>query len=74
MISDLVEFVGDLLADGLVETILDPAEFGTETKYPKLEAREPYPPDGPVEILPPIDDPKMIEKRKAAEKEFWETL
>jgi len=74
MISDLLEFVGDLLADGLVETILDPPELGGETKYPKLEAREPYPPDGPVEILPPIDDAKTIEKRKAAEKEFWETL
>jgi hypothetical protein len=73
MISDLLEFVGELLADGLVEVIIDPPGFEGETKYPKLEAREPYPPEGPLEILTPIDDAKMIEKRKAADKEFWET-
>ena len=74
MISDLLEFVGELLADGLVDVIIDPPEFEGETKYPKLEAREPYPPDQPLETLAPVNKKQAALKRNASDKEFWETM
>ena len=43
-------------------------------EFPRLEERPSYPPEGPVEILPPVDDAKSIAKRAAADKEFWSNL
>ena len=43
-------------------------------EFPKREDRPPYPQDGPVEILPPVNDAETIAKREAVDKEFWSTL
>jgi hypothetical protein len=45
-----------------------------EDGYPRREDRALYPPDGPVEILPPVNEKQAELKRKSADKEFWETM
>jgi hypothetical protein len=45
-----------------------------DDSHPKLKDRAPFPPDGPVENMPPVNQREAAAKRQASEKEFWETL
>ena len=49
-------------------------EPNDENLHPERRSRTPYPPDGPIEVLPPINQKEVASKRQAVDKEFWETL
>jgi hypothetical protein len=73
--GDLFAFVFNKVCDVVLGANgIDISDGPKEDSHPKLKDRTPYPPDGHIEILPPVDDVKTLKKREATDKEFWEVM